>query len=347
MAGTYPIKKKTPGITYEQIVRDVRAGNIKPVYFLMGEESYYIDRVAEFIVNFLLIPEEQDFSLVTLFGLDTDVDAIMTAARSYPMGAKYNVIWVKEAQNLKHLDRLELYFRQVMPTTVLIFSYKNGNIDRRMKVASLISKEGVLFESKKLYDSQLPVFVRDYLKRRRVGIEPEASEMLAAFVGSDLNRLASEMDKLIVSLPDNEKVVTTQMVRQNIGVTRNFNVFELLDALGAKDALKVFSIAKYFDSNPKENPIQMILPSLFKYFSNLMLAYYSPDKSERGLAAWLGLTEWQVRKNVMPPMKVYSGVKVMNIISEIRHTDARSKGVENPATSNGDLMKELLFFILN
>lgn len=347
MAATYTAKKKSPGITYEQIVRDVRGGNIKPVYYLMGEESYYIDRVADFIVQSVLKPEEQEFSLLTLYGADTDVESIMTAARAYPMGSQYMVVLVKEAQNLKHFDRFELYFRQIQPTTILIFCHKNGTIDRRKTVASLIAKQGVLFESKKLYDSQLPPFVADYMRRRRVAIDTEAAELLSAYVGADLNRLASEMDKLIVALPEGARSVTADLVKQNIGVTRNFNVFELQDALGAKDVFRVFGIAKYFESNPKENPVQMILPSLFKYFSNIMLAFYAPDKSERGIAAWLGMTEWQVRKNVLPPMKAYSGVKVMQILSEIRRTDARSKGVGNPSISNGDLMKELLYFILH
>lgn len=347
MAAIYTAKKKSPGVTYEQIVHDVRAGIIKPVYYLMGEESYYIDRVADFIVQSVLTPEEQEFSLMTLYGLDTDVESIMTAARAYPMGSQYMVILVKEAQNLKHFERFELYFRQIQPTTVLVFCHKNGTIDRRHTVASLISKHGVLFESKKLYDNQLPPFVVDYMRRRRVAVDAEAAELLSAYVGADLNRLASEMDKLIVALPEGEKRVSADLVKRNIGMTRNFNVFELQDALGVKDVYKVFSIAKYFESNPKENPVQMILPSLFKYFSNVMLAFYSPDKSDRGIAVWLGMTEWQVRKNILPPMKTYSGVKVMHILSEIRRTDARSKGVGNPFITNGDLMKELLYFILH
>lgn len=339
--------KKPSGITYEQIVRDVRAGDIKPIYFLMGEESYYIDHVADFIVSTLLKPEEKDFNLVTFFGADTDVDTVITAARAYPLGAQRLVVLVKEAQSMKHLDRLELYLRQVQPSTVLIICHKNGSLDRRLKVAAMIQKEGVLFESKKLYDSQLPPFVRDYLKRKRVAVAPGAAEMAAEYVGSDLNRLASELDKLVLALPQGVNIVTPELVQQQIGISKNFNIFELQDALGTKDVLKVNRILKYFDSNPKENPVQMVLPALFKYFSNLMLAFYSPDKSERGIAAWLNMTDWQVRKNVLPGMKLYSGVKVMNILSEIRRTDGRSKGVNNPAISNGDLMKELMFFILH
>lgn len=339
--------RKPAGITHEQIIRDVRAGDIKPIYYLMGEESYYIDRVADFIADSVLAPEERDFNLVTYFGSEVDVDTIITAAKAFPMGAAHTVIMVKEAQNLKRLERLELYLRQVQPSTVLIFCHKNGTLDRRLKVAALISKVGVLYESKKLYDNQLPTFVRDYLKRRRVAVAPGAAEMMAELVGADLNRLASELDKLVLALPSGVKTVTPELVQQQIGLTRNFNIFELQDALGNKDVLKANQIMKYFDSNPKENPIQMVLPALFRFFSNLMLAFYAPQKTEAGVAAWLGMTEWQVRKNVLPAMRLYTGVKVMGILSEIRRTDARSKGVGNPSISNGDLMKELLFYILH
>lgn len=339
--------RKPAGVTHEQIVRDVRAGNVKPIYYLMGDEAYYIDRVADFIVDTLLKPEERDFNLVTYFGTDVDIDTIITAAKAFPMGGERLVIVVKEAQNLKRIERLELYLRQMQPTTVLVFCHKNGTIDRRLKVAQQIAKVGVLYESKKLYDNKLPDFVRDYLKRRRIAVEPGAAEMVSELVGSDLNRLASELDKLVLALPESSRTVTPELVRQQIGLSKNFNIFELQDALGAKNVLKANQIMKYFDSNPKENPIQLVLPSLFKYFTNLMLAYYAPNRTEQGIAAWLGLSDWQVRKNVIPGMQRYSATKVMYILSEIRRTDGRSKGIDNPAVSNGDLMKELLFFILH
>ncbi len=343
----YPAAKKSVATTYEDIVRDVRAGNLKPVYCLMGEESYYIDRVADFIVDTLLKPEERDFNLLTFFGADTDADAVINAAKGYPMGAARQVVVVREAQSLSHIDRLEFYLSQPQPSTVLIICYKNGSLDRRKKLASLIEKQGVLFESKKLRDNQLPTFVRDYLKRKQLAIEPAAAEMMAEYVGSDLNRMAGELEKLVIALPKGAKTVTADLVERNIGISKEFNIFELQDALAQKDILKVNRIANYFDKNPKANPVQKTLPALFKFFSNLMLSYYAPDKSERGIAAWLGMTEWQVRKNVLPAKERYSGVKVMKIIEAIRQTDARSKGVGNPGISNGELMKELFYFILH
>lgn len=339
-------RKKT-GVTHEEIIREVRAGNIKPIYYLMGEESYYIDHVADFLVDSVLKPEERDFNLITLFGADTDIDTVINSAKGFPMGAQRLVVLVKEAQNLQNLDRLEFYLKQMQPSTVLIFCHKNGSLDRRKKIVGLIEKNGVLFESKKLYESQLPAFIRDYLRRKHFAVDPAAAAMLAEHVGSDLNRMAGELDKLCIAMPANEKMVTPALVEHNIGISKEFNIFELQDALAQKDVLRVNKIANYFDKNPKANPIQKILPSLFKFFSNLMLAYYSPDKSEKGIASWLGMADWQARRNVIPAMQKYTGVKVMKIIGEIRRTDARSKGVENPNTSGGDLMKELFFFILH
>lgn len=335
------------GVTYETIVRDVRAGVVKPVYYLMGEESYYIDRVADFIIDAVLTPEQRDFNLLTLFGADTNVDAVINAAKGFPMGADRQVVVVREAQNLSNIERLEFYLRQPQPSTVLIVCHKNGVLDRRKKVAGLIEKAGVLFESKKLYESQLPAFVRDYLKRKRLTAEPEAVAMLVEYVGADLNRMAGELDKLAIAIPQGMTTVTRDLVARNIGISKEFNIFELQDALAQKDILQVNRIANYFDKNQKANPIQKTLPALFRFYSSLMLAYYAPEKNERGIAAWLGMSDWQVRRNIMPAMKNYSGVKVMKIIGEIRRTDARSKGVENPSVSAGELMRELLFFILH
>lgn len=339
--------RKPAGPTHETIVRDVQAGKIAPVYYLMGEESYYIDRVADFIVNAVLQPDERDFNLITLFGADTDVETIINTAKGFPMGAQRLVVMVREAQNVSEMEKLEFYLKQPQASTVLIICHKNGSLDRRKKLAAQIEKCGVLFESKKLYESQLPAFVRDYLKRKKMAVDPAAAAMMAEYVGADLNRMAGELDKLCLACSPGQKTITPELVERNIGISKEFNIFELQDALAQKDVLRVARIAKYFDKNPKQNPIQKTLPSLFRFFSNLMLAYYAPERTEKGVAEWLGQSEWQVKRNVLPAMRNYSGVKVMQIIGEIRRTDARSKGVDNPSTPPGELMKELLFFILH
>lgn len=335
-------------ITPESIVREIRAGNIKPVYYLMGEESYYIDKIADFIVNTVLKPEEKDFNMITFFGSDVNINTVVNAAKGFPMGGLRQVVIVKEAQNIGAAkEPLSVYLKHPQPSTVLIFCHKNGTLDKRSKLAAEIQKVGVLFESKKMKDYQLPGFIVSYLKKKRIGIDRQASEILAQFVGADLNRLVGEMDKLALSLPRDTAVITSAIIEKNIGVSKEFNTFELRNAIVAKNIFKANQIVKYFDETPKINPLVKTLPLLFSFFQNLMLSYYAPSKTEQGLCDMLGLrSPWQV-KDYLTAMRNYSGVKVMQIISAIRRADAKSKGVNNTFESDGDILRELVFFILH
>ena len=342
-----PSAKKKAGIGYEDIVREVQAGTFKPIYYLCGEESYYIDRLADFIADKAVAPEDRDFNLTVLYGADITVDTIIAAARRRSMLGGRQAIVVKEAQNVKNLDRLELYLKQPLDTTVLVVCHKNGTIDRRTKLATLVAKEGVLFESKKMYENQLPTFIRTYAVRHKADIEPRAAEILADHIGNDLNRLATELDKLFIALPQGQKLITADLVMRSTGITKDFSIFDLQDAIVKKDVFKANRIAKYFAANQKTYPLQMVLPVLFKFFSNLMLAFYAPQKSESGLAEWLGVSPWTVRNNYLPGLRAFTGVKVMQIIGELRRVDARSKGVGGAAPDGGALLKELLFFILH
>lgn len=335
------------GPTAESIVRDVRNGDIRPVYFLTGEESYYIDHLETFLLDALLTPEERDFNLLTFFGAESDIDTVITAAKGFPMGAGRLVVLVKEAQNLASLDRFEYYLKQMQPSTVVIFCYKHGTLDRRKKIATLIEKNGVLFESKRLREAQLAPFIGNYLKRKQATIDPAAALTLADFIGADLSRLAGELDKLCIALPaDGERHITPELVERLIGISKDFNVFELQDALAEKDARKALQIVNYFDKNQKLYPIQKVLPVLFKFYSNLLLAYYSPEKTSRGISLYSGVNEWVVRRSILPAMQRYTARKTLDIVSEIRRTDARSKGVGNPFTPSGELLRELVTFIL-
>lgn len=337
----------TKVFTYEEIVRDVRNGVYAPIYFLMGEEDYYIDRISEYIVDSVLTEAEKEFNLTVLYGADSDIATIINSARRYPMMSKHQVIMVKEAQNLKNLDELTYYLQKPLMSTVLVFCYKHGMLDRRKKVAAEIEKAGILFESKKLKDAQLPGFISSYLKRKRVDIEPKASEMMAEFVGADLNRMAGELEKLVITLPVGCRRITPEQIERNIGISKDYNNFELRNALIAKDVLKANQIVKYFNNNIKNNPLQLTLSVLFGFFSNLMLAYYAPGKSDQEIASFLGLrSPWQA-KDYVAAMKKYSGVKVMQIIGEIRLCDAKSKGVKNSSASDGDLLRELIYFIMH
>lgn len=333
--------------TYEEIVRDLRNQVYKPVYYLMGEESYYIDKISEYISQTVLKEEEREFNQTILYGSDTDIVTVINAARRYPMMAERQVVIVKEAQHIKGMEDLVFYVQKPLQSTVLVICHKNGVLDRRKKLAAEIEKVGVLFESKKIKDAQLPGFITSYLKRKSVEIEPKASEMMAEFVGTDLNRMAGELDKLVITLAPGVRRVTPEQIERNIGISKDYNNFELRGALVAKDVLKANRIIKYFAENPKTNPIQSTLSVLFNFFSNLMLAYYAPEKTEQGIANQLGLkSTWQARE-YMAAMRMYSGMKVMQIIGEIRYCDAKSKGVENSSLSDADLLRELVFKILH
>ncbi|EJX08653.1 DNA polymerase III, delta subunit [gut metagenome] len=334
-------------ITYEEIARDLKNRHYKPVYYLMGEEAYYIDRISDYIADTVLNEMEKEFNQTVLYGMDTDVETVINAARRYPMMSKYQVVIVKEAQHLKQLENLSYYLQKPLESTILVLCHKQGVLDRRKKLAAEIEKVGVLFDSKKIKDAQLPGFITSYLKRRSVEIEPKATEMMAEFVGADLNRMAGELEKLIITLPKGQKRITPEQIERNIGISKDYNNFELRSALIQRDVLKANRIIKYFEENPKTNPLQMTLSVLFNFFANLMLAYYAPDKSEQGIATQLGLrSPWQSRE-YLTAMRQYTGVKVMNIIGEIRYCDARSKGVGNSSLSNAELLKELVYKILH
>lgn len=334
-------------VTYEEIVRNLKNEIYSPIYFLMGEEDYYIDRISDYLVNHALTETEKEFNLTVLYGADTDIATVINAAKRYPMMSKYQVVVVKEAQHLRNIEELTYYLQKPLASTILVFCYKHGALDRRKKITAEIEKAGVLFESKKLKEAQLPGFISSYLKRKQVEIEPKASEMMAEFVGADLNRMAGELEKLIITLPAGQKRITPELIERNIGISKDYNNFELRNALIAKDVLKANQIVKYFEENPKNNPLQVTLAVLFNFFANLMLAYYAPEKTDQGIATQLGLrSPWQ-SKDYMIAMQKYSGVKVMQIIGAIRECDAKSKGIGNPSTPDGELLRSLVYMILH
>ena len=335
--------------TFESIMSDLKAGKYAPVYYLMGDESYYIDRISDYIAEHALAPEERDFNQTIMFGSDVTAAQVADAARRYPMMAERQVVIVKEAQNIKQTDQLEKYFKKPMPQTVLVMCHKNGTIDgRKREYLKSIREAGVLFESKKLRDRDLPVFIEKYLRAREVSIDPKSTQLIADSIGSDLNRLTGELDKVIISLPENDRRVTPQVVEDQIGVSKDFNTFELRDAIVNRNVFKANQIIKYFDENPKAGSIYSFLPMLFNFFQNLMIAFYAPKRqSQEAVAEWLELRSPWAAKDYMTGMRNYSGMKVMQIISKIREIDAKSKGLDNPNTPPGELMKELIFYILH
>ena len=334
-------------ITCDDILKELRAKQYRPVYYLMGEEPYYIDLIADYITDNILTETEKEFNLTVVYGADVDIATVINAAKRYPMMSEHQVVVVKEAQNIRNMEELSYYLQKPLLSTILVICHKHGVLDRRKKLAAEIEKTGVLFESKKVKDAQLPAFITSYMKRKGIDVEPKAAAMLADFVGADLSRLTGELEKLIITLPKGHTRVTPEQIEKNIGISKDYNNFELRSALVEKDVLKANKIIKYFEENPKTNPIQMTLSLLFGFFSNLMLAYYAPEKSEQGIANMLGLrTPWQA-KDYLAAMRRYNGVKTMQIIGEIRYADAKSKGVGNPSLSDGDILRELVFKILH
>jgi DNA polymerase-3 subunit delta len=336
-------------VTFDSIMRDLKARKYSPVYYLMGDEPYYIDKIADYIAEHVLQPEERDFNQTILFGSDVSASLIADTARRYPMMSEYQVVIVKEAQNVKNTEALEKYFKAPMNSTILVMCHKNGTVDGRKKeYMKAILSAGVLFESKKLRDRDLPAFIENYLKARQVSIDPKSTQMIADNIGADLSRLTGELDKVILSLSEQDRRVTPQIVEDQIGVSKEFNGFELRDAIVNRNVFKANQIIKYFDENPKAGSIYSFLPMLFNYFQNLMIAYYAPNnKSQESVAEWLEMRSPWAAKDYMTGMRNYTAMKVMQIISKIREIDAKSKGLDNPNTPPGELMKELIFYILH
>ena len=336
------------GPTFQSIIHDLKSRKFSPIYVLMGDESYYIDQISDYVATHVLSPEERDFNQTVCFGSDVNAIQVTDMARRYPMMSEYQVIIVKEAQNIRSLDALEKYLKNPVKSTILVWCHKNGKIDARKKVVGLAQTVGVVFESQRLRDYQLPEFIQNYLKQKKVSIDPKSCQMIADHIGADLNRLTSELDKVLISLPSDNLRVTPEIVEEQIGVSKDFNAFELRNAIVQRDVFKANQIIKYFDNNPKAGSLYSFLPLLFSYFQNLMIAYYAPQKNtEQGIATALDLRSSWGAKDFLIGLKNYSARKTMDIISKIRDTDAKSKGLDNHNTGVGDLMKELIFFILH
>ena len=335
-------------ISYESICKEIAERKFSPIYVLMGEEPFFIDQITDLLIENVLAEEERDFNQSIFYGADADAISVINAARRFPMMSEYQLIVVKEAQLMRDIELLNAYAKHPLSSTVLVINYKYKTLDRRKSLAAAVEKNGILFESKKIPDYKMPGFITGLLQQRSLAIDAKAAQMLSDFLGNDLNRLSKELDKLaIVMAQMGSKRVTPELVERNIGISKEYNNFELIKALATKDVLKANRIAQYFEKNPKTNPLQMTLAVLFNYFSNLLIAYYSKDRSEAGLMAALGLRSAFQLKDYQMGMRHYSAMKVFLSIGEIRKADAASKGVDNASASDADLLKELLYKIMH
>lgn len=326
---------------------ELKSGVYHPVYYLMGEEGYYTDKITDYILENSLTEVERDFNLTVYYGLESDIDTIITAAKRFPMMAERQVIIVREAQMLKNIDNLLFYLQNPQPTTVLVFAHKNGSIDKRKKVATELERKGVVLDSKKVRDDQLPAFINARIREKELTADEKSVLMIRESIGNDLARIAGEVEKLSIALPAGTTRITPELVEEHIGISKEFNNFELQNALVNKDIYKANKIINYFAQNPKKNPIQMTLALLFSFFSNVMMSYYAPDKSERGVAEFLGLRNTWGVGDYIKAMRNYKAMHVMEILHLIRLADAQSKGAEGPQLPDGEIMRELLYKILH
>jgi len=329
-----------------KIINDLKAGTIKPIYFLMGEEPYYIDKLTEYIENNILSEDEKGFNQTVIYGRDATIEDIVSNAKRYPMMAERQVVVVREAQELSRtIDKLESYAENPQPTTVLVVAYKYKTLDKRKKLVKLIAKNGVLFESKKLYENQVGTWIQRLLQGRGYSIEPKANAMLVEFLGNDLSRISNELDKLQIILPKGH-TISPKDIEYNIGFSKDFNVFELQNAIGSKDQLKAYKIAQYFADNPKDNPLVVTVSLVFGFFVKLLKYHGLKDKDPRAAAPVLGVNPFFM-KDYEVAIKNYPMKKVSSIVASLREIDVKSKGVGANSLSNHDLLKEMLVKIFN
>ena len=330
----------------KQIVTDIKNRNFKPIYFLMGEEPYYIDNISKYIESQVLTEEEKGFNQMVLYGRDVSIEDVVGHAKRYPMMSEYQVVIVKEAQDLsRHIEKLVDYAENPQPTTILVFNYKYKTIDKRKKLYKTLKKSGVIFEGKKLYDNQVGDWIRRVLSGQNYTISPKAAQMLAEFLGTDLSKISNELEKLKIILPEGTQI-TPEHIEQNIGISKDYNNFELQKAVGARDFVKANQIIKYFGENPKDNPMVVTVSLLYSFFSKLLHLHGLSDKSPRSVTAALKINPYFANEYIAAARN-YPMKKVSAIIATLREFDVKSKGVGSNAVSQGDLLKEMMVKIMN
>lgn len=337
--------------TAQDIIKDLKNRKFKPVYLLHGEEPYYIDLVGNYIEHHVLSDAEKGFNQTVLYGKDTDIMTAINAAKRYPMMSDYQVVMVKEAQDMKWgrddddkkgINPVLAYLENPLPSTILVFCYKYGKFDKRKKTYKAIDKHGLVFESTALYDNKIPGWIEAYISEKKYKISQQASAMLAEYLGNDLSKIANELDKLMLNIAQGQEI-SLKDIQDNIGISKEYNVFELQAALVKKDAYKVNQIVNYFEANPKANPIVLVLGNLNNFFSKVLAYHYVKDKSSA--ARELGVNPYFL-KDYEQAARNYNLGKVFQVVSYLREYDLKSKGVDSN-TDHGGLMRELMFKIIH
>ena len=335
-------------MTFPQIIADLKKKQYKPVYFLHGNESYFIDAIADFIEKKVLSDGEKSFNQTILYGKETEFKQVVDTARRYPMMAPYQVVILKEAQEMRTLKELVTYVEKPAETTILVICHKHKKFDSRTKLGKSLKKNAVLFESKKLYDNQLPDWIHNYLKTKGFTIKPNATALIAEYLGTDLSKVVNELDKLAINLPKGTDI-TQQHIQDNIGISKDYNVFELQKALGQKQVTKVNRIIKYFGANPKKSPMVMMVGSLYNYFSKIYMLHFLRHAGDQDVLSALKLRSSFFLREYKASARNYSRPQTEKVLSILKEYDLKSKGVDNNTMSNPDseLLKEMVYRIMN
>lgn len=331
--------------TYEQLLSSFKKREFRPVYFFMGEESYYIDKLADYLIEHVVSEENKSFDQTVVYGKDVDIDSVINLAKRYPMMSEKQLVVVKEAQHLKSLERLNFYLQHPLSSTVLVFCYKYGSLDKRKSVYTTLNKVGTIFESKKVYENQVAGKVVEIAREKELSIDIKSANVIANFLGSDLSKIANEIDKLKIALPKGAVVMPADIER-NIGISKDYNNFELIDALAVKDIEKANRIVDYFRQNKNANPLVVTLSVVFNFFLNLLIYSSLEDKSKMNVASVLKINPFFVTL-YQKAATYYNTAKIIRIISYIRETDAGSKGVGDLIMNENELLKLLVFKILH
>ncbi len=331
---------------FEEIMSDLKKRIFKPVYFLAGDEPYYIDLITEYIEEKVLPEAEKAFNQLIIYGEETSVSSIIETARRFPMMASHQVVIVKEAQALKKIEDLMFYLDKPLLSTILVLNYKYKVIDKRTKLYKTLDTQGAYFESMRLRDYQVPPWIERYLMTKGIKTDPDASAMLTEYLGTDLHKIVNELDKLLITLPEGKPVITSSLIEKNIGISKDYNNFELQKAIGEKNIYKANMIIYYFANNPKENPITLTIASLFSFFTKILTYHYLTDKSKNNVASVLKINPFFVKDYETSATK-YNASKTVQIISLLRTFDMKSKGFGDISTDPGDLLKELVYKILH
>lgn len=333
-------------MTYEKIIADIQNKKFSPVYFLAGEEAYFIDKISDFIAENILTEAEKSFNQIVLYGKDLDAAAVINAAKRFPMMASHQVVIIKEAQNIKNIDDLYFYVSNPLNSTILVINHKYKSLDKRKKLYQAVQEKGVYFDSKKLYDDKIPGWISAYLSEKNVTIDPGSSMLLVEFLGDNLGKIANELDKLVITLPQGEKRINSTHIEKNVGISKDYNNFELNKALGQKNVLKANRIINYFARNQKDNPMVLTIAMLYSYFNKVMLYHFLQDKSRKNAASELKVNPFFIADYEIAARN-YNAAKVYQIIGLLRDYDLKSKGFGNVSSDNGDLLKELIYRILH